>query len=42
LERVPIDLEKDCCRHWLGYFMATGFISVLDKALVSAGDRGGK
>ncbi len=29
-EKVPIDLEKALSRHWIGNFMATGFISVLE------------
>lgn len=31
-EKVSIALEKEYSRHWIGYFLATGFISVLRKS----------
>jgi ubiquinone/menaquinone biosynthesis C-methylase UbiE len=32
LERISIEFEKQYSTHWIGYFLATGFISVLKKA----------
>jgi len=31
LEKLSIKFEKEYSRHWIGYFLATGFISVLKK-----------
>jgi SAM-dependent methyltransferase len=31
LEKVSIDFEKTYCRDWIGYFLATGFISSLQR-----------
>lgn len=31
-ERLSIPLEREYCRHWIGLFLASGFLSVLHKA----------